>query len=600
MRRLLPIIIILLLLLPVVFPLFTPFVRGTADGLAHKFRVVSFVRSLREGTLRPRWLADQAMWYGSPMFLFNYLTPYYAIGALILAGISVNTATQIYIALTIISSGLTMYLLARQLWGDKAGIVAAIAYAAAPYHLLAAYVYEGWGEITAFVFPPMILYLSLNFTMLQFHNATKHKTLLEHWNIGTLLHFATLVATWFLFILSHNPSVIMLTPVVVILSILMTRHSRESGNPVIQLNGSRIKCGMTSVILIAFITAVFLSAFFWLPAVTLNHLTNYPTLIAKEALMRPTFFKSIEMIVLTAVDTLRKGNVDFRDFTVGLPILVGVVVVLSHLGYLGYLRLKKKKTFMESMGAVVGLLVIFFISLYLASFSSNWLWDAFPPLNFIVYPFRFLFPATFAGSLLVGYIGRKHLIVMVGFTIFCLMASLPYTRPTIDVFSFSNDYFYQPQTIVYAPGTKMNMATVEFLPTTANREFLQSVEDKYIATRKPGEKFIFTDTAAITEQIIRTEFQSVTFEATRDQLLTINTHAFPNWEAKLDGMFHPLHKDLEGRITTAVPVGKHTLLLHFGKLPIESVADGISLFTLLGLATAIVLPRLQYIWRKRN
>ena len=583
MRRLLPIIIILLLLLPVVFPLFTPFVRGTADGLAHKFRVVSFARSLREGTLRPRWLADQAMGYGSPMFLFNYLTPYYVIGAFILAGISVSTATQIYIALAIVLSGLTMYLLARQLWGILAGVVAAIAYAAAPYHLLTAYVYEGWGEITAFVFPPMILYLSLNFTMLQFHNATKHKTLLEHWNIETLLHFATLVATWFLFILSHNPSVVMFTPIIIIATLLLGKGYR--GGAVIPLG--------------AFFVALLLTAFFWLPAINLNHLTNYPVLIAKEATMRPTFFKSGEMIVLTAVDSLRKGSIGFRDFTVGLPILIAIVGTLSHLGYLGYLRIVKKKPHKVSFWTV-GLLVVFFISLFLSSFSSNWLWDAFPPLNFIVYPFRFLFPATFAGSLLVGYIGRKHLIVMVGFTIFCLLAGLPFTRPTVDVYSFPNDYFYQPQTIVYAPGTKINMATVEFLPTAANREFLQSVEDEYIATRKEKEKIFFSNGGKIVDRIIKAESQVWTLEEDNDQLVTINTHAFPNWEVKLDGNDHPLHKDLEGRITTWVPSGRHTLSLQFGKLPIEQIADGITVVTLLGLITAIVLPRLQYIWRKRN
>src|SRR3990167_9703376 len=71
------IILSFLLLAIAVFPLFNSFHRGTADGLAHKFRLVSFMKSLGEGNIRPRWLADQALGFGSPIFLFNYLLPYY-------------------------------------------------------------------------------------------------------------------------------------------------------------------------------------------------------------------------------------------------------------------------------------------------------------------------------------------------------------------------------------------------------------------------------------------------------------------------------------------------------------------------------------------
>src|SRR3990172_4862649 len=161
MKKIIPFTTLCILLIIIVRPLFTPTILGSADGLAHKFRVVSFAYSLTQGNFRPRWLADEAMGYGSAIFLFNYLLPYYAISLLILIGIGIKTATQIYLAFTVVSSGIAMYLLVQTLWGKRASVVASIAYAAAPYHLLSVYIYEGWGEATAFIFPPLILYLTL-------------------------------------------------------------------------------------------------------------------------------------------------------------------------------------------------------------------------------------------------------------------------------------------------------------------------------------------------------------------------------------------------------------------------------------------------------
>jgi len=103
-KRLSTILLILLILVPVTFQIFRPYVLGTADGLAHKFRLVSFMNSIREGNIRPRWLSDQALGYGSPIFLFNYLLPYYVISAIKTTGFDIRTSVQVYEAITIILS----------------------------------------------------------------------------------------------------------------------------------------------------------------------------------------------------------------------------------------------------------------------------------------------------------------------------------------------------------------------------------------------------------------------------------------------------------------------------------------------------------------
>src|SRR3990170_4593797 len=135
-RKFLLAFLCLLILIPVFLPLFSPYVFGTADGLAHKLRLMSFVKSLTEGNLRPRWLSDQALGFGSPIFIFNYLLPYYVMAGIKLMGINIRTTVQIYQGLTVILSFVFIYLLVKKLWGKQAGITAAIAYTYAPYHLL--------------------------------------------------------------------------------------------------------------------------------------------------------------------------------------------------------------------------------------------------------------------------------------------------------------------------------------------------------------------------------------------------------------------------------------------------------------------------------
>src|SRR3990170_1161394 len=223
-KRILILVLSTVILIPVMLPLFSPNVYGTADGLAHKFRLMSFTRSLTEGNLRVRWLSDQALNFGSPIFLFNYLLPYYVTSIFKLSGFDIRASVQIYQGLTLVMSFIFMFLLAEKLRGKTAGIIAAVVYTYAPYHLLTIYLYEGWGEMTAFVYPPLILYMN------------------------------------------------------------------------------------------SFISASIISSFFTLPAIFLNNLTAYPSLISKEMGMRGSYYKSLEIQLMTSLETIKTGIAKYYDF----------------------------------------------------------------------------------------------------------------------------------------------------------------------------------------------------------------------------------------------------------------------------------------------
>jgi len=603
-----------IIILPVIIPLFTSYVPGTADGMAHKFRVVSFGRSLSEGNIRPRWLADQALGYGSPIFLFNYIFPYYLVDGLTRLGFGINRATQIFEAITLIFSFLAMYLLGNKLWGRKAGIVAATVYAWAPYHLLTIYLYEGWGEMTAFIYPPLILYLiirdqsrrnSVDNDKSEARNP-KHETNSNARNsnfkkiksFGHLIlgivssfdirnsNFILLILSWSLFILSHNVSALLFTPVIMLLAFLIVRFRLID---------------WIKVAILPFFASLVLTAFFWLPAISLNQLTNYPDLIAQEQGMRGSYFKSLSTIFSVAINTIKNNTSNFYDFTVGLPILVGSIIIATLA--VKKLLFQKKRFWIHSINSVQAsqndlliftFVVILLLSLYLANYSSNWLWETITVFRFIVYPFRFLFVATFAGSLIVGYISRKNLIVALLFIVLAVVAGRPYTKPYVDIFPFSSSYFKQPQTVFYAPETKKNMATREFLPKWASIKFLEDEEKSYLDTEKLPEKFkLPASNGTVASVKINQEKVSALLHITQDTTLTVNTFYFPNWIAEIDGAKASLGKDISGRIVLPVSHGEHKIDLVFGKSNIEKIADIISTAGLTLLLILIIAPILQ-------
>ncbi len=570
-------LLLLLLLLPAVLPLFKPYVSGTADGLGHRFRLVSFYNSLKEGNIRPRWAGDAAAGFGAPTFLFNYPLPYYIASFFHFLGFSINISGQLLSATSLFLSGLFMFLVVRKMaggWeksgqsgrlggvGEMAGLVAAIVYTYAPYHLQMTYLYDSWGEEVAFVFPPLILSLI---------------GLIGQIGKLKIRYFILLVLAWVLFILSHNVSAMMFSPVLLFIAMICIRQSLPnysssdpdlaSGESRSFISSSRQARTIKPILLIlnAFILAVIISAFFWLPAISLQNEMKYPQFLAQESVMRGSFFKSFSFQWETAFRVIKEGITHYLDFTVGLPIIL--------IGLIGLIRL---------IGNMKKFTVLLLFSLYLTTYHSNWIWSL-PivsfPFSFILYPFRFLFVASFVGALLAGaivwVIREKWVRGVIGGAIITLaiIQGLPYTRPYIDIFPFPESYFSQRQTVTSAPGTRKNMLIKEFLPGRASLSFLEKEEKD-----ESAEIFEIIDGKGKTENIKSTsEKLEAKLDLESDATVTINKFYFPNWQVEIDGQEKEVTSDKEGRMTLKVDKGKHHLELAFGVSGMEKIAYLVSL-----------------------
>lgn len=512
----------IVLLLPVLLPLFHPYISGTADGFAHKFRLVSFHTSINQGNIRPRWIGDLALGFGGPLFLFNYSLPYYIADIFYRIGFSIHSSGQLLLGFTLIASGITMFFLAKKLWGPWAGIIAAITYSYAPYHLLTVYSYEAWGEALAYVFPPLILCLFI------------------------IKKYKLVVIAWALFILTHNISSYIASPFIILFCFAYKKD--------------------ISFIVKMFITSVFLTAFHWLPSIALTDTIKINELFQKEMGMRFAFFKPIVQQILTNITVLKTSHVAYYEFTVGLPILLALLASIP--------KLKKQLL-------IIACFITVIMALIFTDPVSDYVYNL-RPLQFVLYPYRWLFVATFAGSLMSGFLFKKTTIPSFLFLAIVIICGLPFTKPSLDQFSFEKNFFEKPQLIAFALPTLKSMGSTEFLPKNMDMNFLFEKEQDYlnITHTFPAK---FEGDAKITNTKIKQETLAATIDASKNTTITINTAFYPNWKATVDKEPTAITQDTFGRMQISVPKGNHLIQLRFGYSLIEKIGYAISILGLIWL-----------------
>lgn len=540
----------LLLLYLAVSPLFSPYIVGTADGIAHKYRLVNFDHALSSGILHPRWMGSAVLGYGSPLFIFNYSVPYYIADAIYHTGVSIQTASQLYEALTIITAFGAMYLLASRLWGRWAGMVSALVYTFAPYHLHTIYSYEAWGEMFAFTFPPLIIYLLLSYIRIQ-----------EASHIRKKIFYTLTVITWVLFILTHNISSYISSPAIALLGFVATKMNK------------RTFMSISAVLL----PVILLSAFFTLPAVLLTNTIKIPELMAKESALRFLYMIPLITQLRMSWSAVLGEPVVYQKFTIGIPI--AVILCISIWKFIVFLRSRVISS--TSRNNIFPPIAIMLLSILIASLffvdPVSSVWYAFRPFQYALYPYRFLFLATFAGSVLAGYVSKKSFLSGICIITLSVLCGYPFAHPTLDVFSFPTSFFIQPQMLTYASPTLKNMGVEEFVPKGADVQFIGQAEQAYLTQRVLPQKFIIPEGAgSIGISEIKDESLSATINANQTLPLTISTFYYPNWKASVDGTTVPVSSDRYGRIVLSVPKGTHQIQLHFGYNTTEIVGIMIS------------------------
>jgi hypothetical protein len=235
LRRHTVLLLVLLLVIPALLPLLRSGFFVSDDGRFHVYRVAALTQAWQEGVLYPRLFPEFGFGYGQAVLNFYAPLSYALASVLSVLGMVPAAAVEWLIAFSTLAAALAAFGYGRHLFGDAGGVLAAVVYTYAPYHLADAYLRGAVPEYVAFVFPPLILWAY----SAAFRSPDAWPGLL--W--GTL--------AWAGLVLTHNLTALLMAPVAAAQLLVLAVWTRRWR----RLAGAAGSLGL----------AIALSAVYWLP-----------------------------------------------------------------------------------------------------------------------------------------------------------------------------------------------------------------------------------------------------------------------------------------------------------------------------------------------
>ncbi len=374
MKRGISILILVFAMIPSILSLFKPGYFSMHDDL-QVMRIYELERCFKDGQIPCRWSPDMTLGYGQAMFNFYSALPYY-LGAFIRMSVplSIIATVKTLFLISILLSGIGMYLLAREFWGDLGGIVAGVFYTYAPYHALDIYVRGALAESFALAILPFLWY--------SFYRLIKEEG------------FVNVILTSFvlsLLLTTHNISSMIYAPFTILWVIyLIVRFKNWIGLRDVIVSG---------------ILGIGLAGFFIIPAISEVSLTQ-ANLFRSDYFDYFAHFVSLKQLFFErswGFGASTFGPNDELSFQIGyLHWVLGVI--LFFIG-VGWTRNGKKR---KSGILLIILLLLSGVSAFMTHQRSYFIWQYISELAFVQFPWRFLGLTIFFLSFASGAITKLN------------------------------------------------------------------------------------------------------------------------------------------------------------------------------------------------
>ena len=359
-------------------------------------RVFEMGKALKDGMLPVRWVPDLGYGYGYPIFNFYAPLAYYVGGVFVLLGFDALVATKIMMVLGVVLSGIFMYLLAREFWGEIGGVLSGLFYVYAPYHALDIYVRGDVAEFWAYAFIPLMFwgfYKVFN-SPRRSPSATFEVGYLWKWVIVGSFGYAGVI-------LSHNLTAMMVTPFLAIVTLFYCYIAYRNK-----------KIFTIYYLLFTILLGLALSAFYWLPALLEMKYTNVLSQIGGGADFGDHF---------VCINQLWESNwgfggsipgcIDGVSFRIGklhlLSVSLSLFTIFTSNRYFTKIEAKHSNDinhYSDKIALIIFGILGFIVSIFFMLEISRAIWEAIPAMAFFQYPWRFLLLASFFSSFLSGSI----------------------------------------------------------------------------------------------------------------------------------------------------------------------------------------------------
>ncbi len=530
-----------------------------------------FDLAIRDGALYPRWATDMVFGYGYPVWVILAPLPFFTGEAFHLVGFDFVSSVKLVYGLALFGSALTMYLFASRVLGKYAGLVAALAYAYIPYHLVDLYVRSAQDELVGYVFPPLVFWA---FYQLAATRQTRY------------IPIAALAYAGLLF--AHITTTVLFTPVIgLYLLVLLWRPPTAaviaSQRPLAMTNGITQYARFASHAALAIALALAIAAVFVLPvALESKFLTSDP--LIGGAFNFRTHFVNASQLLSPFWGYGYAGTNGNDQFSLQLGL---VPVLLAFLALTGWRRGSgPQRSHIAFFALTSAATVIAMLPL------AAPLWELLAGVvAYVQFPWRLLSITTFALAFLAGAAlyafpdDWRDLAPALAVGLILVTASYPFTEPqhTDAVFDYSTQMDFEVQDRELLGDT---------IWMTGERPQTSPLVAQYRNGQPLDKAFVLDGDATV--EMLRHGGQSdeVRVAARSPARVVFYTRYFPGWTAAIDGRPAALEPFGEqGLILVQVPAGSHVLAVRFEDTPVRQAGALIS--------GAAVLLAAGWLWSTR-
>lgn len=534
--------ILLILTLPIIAPFFYSGFFPSHDGEWAVVRLGDMFREVRDLQIPARYSGALNFEYGYPLFNFAYPGPYYMGLIFYILGFGLVGSIKLLFALSVLISGVSMYMFSKEIWQDKfASLLAAVSYIYFPYRFVDLFVRGSIGESISFAIFPL---LALSVIKI-YRNPTSNSFML----LGGLM-FGLLIIT-------HNIMAVLFSLFLLFLSGFLIWQKKEILKPLVLL----------------FSLGFLLSAFFWIPALLEK---KYILLSIIPIADRNQFFVSLKQFIFPSwgygvpTDTALGFT-----YQLGFPFLIilafGAFYVLKE-----FIGKKNTENFSFKLVSIFFILDLFFIFFLFKPSAIFW---KLPLLSEINFPWTMFSIIVFVSSLIIGFLSTIRFFKFLTLALIALAVIyfLPYAKPQYYVDRGDNFYL-------------TNQAT-----TTSSLE-LMPIWVKTFPAQAPKEKIeILKGKGKLSDLNLTSKNINFNFVAEGQSTIRINRIYYPGWKIIDNGEEKEINYDNKfGVMDVILTQGTHKITAKFSETPIRLVSNLISIFTLvIFLSYSLKLFRLK-------
>ncbi len=555
--------------------------RGGGDSPFLLQRVQQLETALRDGHFPVRWMRDANYGYGYPFFNFYAPLSIYITAVFRFMGFSyVGAIKAAQVAGFVVAAG-GMFGLARRWFKSKwVGMVTAVAYTFAPFHMVNVYVRgDSLAEFWAMAWYPWLLLAADGVIGAEQAAPGKGRAV-----AGLALAYAALV-------LSHNISALIFSPF--LLLYILLKWSRVKGQ------GPRATFRFASAnflpLAMALLLGLALAAWFFVPALGEQSLAqlgpvtegyfHYSNHFRGADLVQGGFFFDYDVAGGRA---FRMGLVQAATAVLGLVILIAKT------------RGKRSPAplLLHSSAPLLFTILTLLVATFMITPLSRSLWDHLPLLPFTQFPWRFLSVQAFAAALAAGGLALLPPRRVVAPLVVALLAAsgLGALRPDHLPLTDADVTAEKLAQYEWFTGNIGTTVSAEYLPPTVTprpytSQWLnrgQRHEVRALVGELAGSELVRFST---TQQVWRVT-------AVAPSTVQFTTLHWPGWGAQVDGAAVAIRPSPgSGLIALDLPPGNHTVTLRLARTPLRLAAEGVSLGAL-ALVLGLLWRGKRPLWRQ--